>query len=224
VTADEKREYSTTWKIINELAGKTQRARAKVKKRNGSPPSSDTELLQEWREYFSSLLNNISTSAKDLPLPAEQDLPISTHPPSLEETQAAIMQLKRKKAAGMDDGISVEALQCGGTTITKVLHSFCVEVYNTLVPPDQWATNIIIPLPKKGDLTQMTNYRGITLMSTAAKVYNKILLNRIRSHIDPILRRNQAGFREGRSCAQQTHILRRIIEGFRNHQLPLWVT
>ena len=61
-------------------------------------------------------------------------------------------------------------------------------------------------------------------MSIAAKVYNKILLNRIRPHLDPLLRKNQAGFRPGRSCAQQIHILRRIMEGFREHQLPLIAT
>ncbi len=69
--------------------------------------------------------------------------------------------------------------------------------------------NVIIPLPKKGDLSLMTNYRGISLMSIAAKVYNKILLNRIRPHIDPLLRSNQAGFRSGRSCAQQIHSLKK---------------
>ena len=70
----------------------------------------------------------------------------------------------------------------------------------------------------------MTNYRGISLFSIAAKVYNKILLNRIRDEVDPILRKNQAGFRPGRSCAQQIHILRRVLEGFRDYQLPLVVT
>ncbi|KAI8486765.1 hypothetical protein Bbelb_355130 [Branchiostoma belcheri] len=88
----------------------------------------------------------------------------------------------------------------------------------------QWTTNVIVPLPKKGDLSLMTNYRGISLMSIAAKVYNKILLTRIREHVDPILRNNQAGFRQGRSCAQQVHILRRIIEAFQTHQLSLIVT
>ena len=79
----------------------------------------------------------------------------------------------------------------------------------------------IIPLPKRGDLSLMTNYRGITLMSIASKVYNKIIFDRIRPHLDPLLRKNQAGFRPGRS---KIHILRRIIEGFREHQLPLIVT
>ena len=61
-------------------------------------------------------------------------------------------------------------------------------------------------------------------MSIAAKVYNKILLNRIRPNLDPLLRKNQAGFRPVRSYAQQIHILRRIMEGFREHQLPLIAT
>ena len=105
-----------------------------------------------------------------------------------------------------------------------IIHAFCTEVYTTLSPPDQWITNVIIPLPKKGDLSLMTNYRGISLMSIAAKVYNRILLDRIRPHVDPMLRNNQAGFRPGRSCAQQIHILRRIMEGFKEYQLPLIVT
>ena len=85
-------------------------------------------------------------------------------------------------------------------------------------------TDIIIPMPKKGDLSLITNYRSISLMSIAAKVYNKILLNRIRQHVDPLLRSNQAGFRPGRSWAQQIHILRVIMEGFKEYQLPLTVT
>ena len=61
-------------------------------------------------------------------------------------------------------------------------------------------------------------------MSIAAKVYNKILLMRIRDHVDPMLRKNQAGFRPGRSCSQQIHILRRIMEAFGSYQLPLTIT
>ena len=105
-----------------------------------------------------------------------------------------------------------------------VIHCFCAEVYSNLTPPDQWITSVIVPLPRKGDLSLMTNYRGISLLSIAAKVYNKILLNRIRDEVDPIFRKNQDGFRPGRSCAQQIHILRRVLEGFRDYQLPLVVT
>jgi len=223
--ADEIGDYTTTWKIINDLSGKNSRQNIKVKKRDGSDPSSENELLAEWGEYFSSILNNENgPPSSELPLPSAIDLPIPTGPPSREETVEAISAMKTNKAAGLDCAITAESLQAGGDSMVDMIHDFCVEVYTTASPPDQWTTNVIVPLPKKGDLSLMTNYRGITLMSIAAKVYNKILLNRIRSYIDPILRSNQAGFRPGRSCAQQIHILRRIMEGFRDHQLPLVVT
>ncbi len=70
----------------------------------------------------------------------------------------------------------------------------------------------------------MNHFRGISLMSIAAKTYNRILLNRIQNPIDKLLRNNQAGFRSGRSCAQQIHILRRVIEGARAQLLPLYIT
>ena len=60
-------------------------------------------------------------------------------------------------------------------------------------------------------------------MSIGAKVYNKILLRRIRDPIDRILRVNQAGFRRNRSCTDQVHILRRLVEGANNKNLPLYI-
>jgi len=223
--ADETGNHVSTWKIINTLAGKKQRSNIKVKKRDGTAPSSEEELLSEWKSYFSSLLNNDNgPPLSELPPPAHDDLLISIEPPTLDETEMAIQAMKTNKAAGLDGAITAEALQNGGKAMLSVIHNFCVEVYTTLKPPRQWITNLIVPLPKKGDLTHMTNYRGITLMSIAAKVYNKILLNRIRDKINPVLRSNQAGFRPGRSCAQQIHILRRLLEGFRDKQLPLNVT
>ena len=192
--------------------------------RDGAPPKSDKDLLAEWQEYFSSLLNNDNGQApSDLPQPAAQDLPIHDHPPTL-ETLEAIRQMKTNKAAGLDCAITTEALQGGGDAMADVIHCFCAEVYSNLTPPDQWITSVIVPLPKKGDLSLMTNYRGISLLSIAAKVYNKIVLNRIRDEVDPTLRKNQAGFRLRKSCAQQIHILRRVLEGFRDYQLPLVVT
>ena len=58
----------------------------------------------------------------------------------------------------------------------------------------------------------MTNYRGISLIPIAAKIFNKLLLNRIVPHIDPLLRNNQNGFRSGRSTLSQILLLRRLIE------------
>ena len=67
-------------------------------------------------------------------------------------------------------------------------------------------------MPKKGDLSLATNYRGISLMAISAKIYNKLLLNRLIPFVGPILRKNQNGFRHGRSTLSQILCLRRLIE------------
>ena len=71
------------------------------------------------------------------------------------------------------------------------------------------------PFPKKGDLGLAKNYRGITLTSIAAKIYNALLRNRREPKIDNILRKNQNGFRRNRSTASQILTIRRILEGVR---------
>ena len=68
-----------------------------------------------------------------------------------------------------------------------------------------------------------TNYRGTTLTSIGAKLFSRMVLNRIRPFVDPILRWNQNGFRQQRSTISQILALRRIIEGMKTKNLPLAV-
>ena len=178
--ADKTGNYTATWNIIRKLSGKNTRQNVKVKKRDGSAASSEQELLEEWRSYFGSFLNNNNgITPSGLPPPAAEDLPINIDPPTREETAEAIAAMKTNKATTLDCAITAEALQNGGDQMLDVIHAFCSEVYTSLSPPRQWINNVIILLLKKGGLSLMTNYRGISLMSIAAKVNKKILLNRI---------------------------------------------
>ena len=77
----------------------------------------------------------------------------------------------------------------------------------------------ILPFPKKGDLRLAKNYRGITLTSIAAKIYNALLQNRIEPKIDNILRKNQNSFRRNRSTTSQILTIRRILEVVRAKNL-----
>ena len=79
----------------------------------------------------------------------------------------------------------------------------------------------ILPFPKKGDLGLAKNYRGITLTSIAAKIYNALLRNCIEPKIDNILRKNQNGFRRNRSTTSQILTIRRILEGVRGKNLQV---
>ena len=73
----------------------------------------------------------------------------------------------------------------------------------------------IFPFPKEGDLGLAKNYRGITLTSLAAKIYNALLRNRKEHKIDNILRKIQNGFRRNRSTTSQILTIRRILESVR---------
>jgi hypothetical protein len=88
--------------------------------------------------------------------------------------------------------------------------------------PNEWTKGIIIKLPKKGDLTNCNNWRGIALLFSLSKILSRIILNRIKRHIDNKLRREQMGFREGRSCIDQVNTLRIILEQFNEYQSLLY--
>lgn len=77
---------------------------------------------------------------------------------------------------------------------------------------------------KKGDISKMDNYCGISLMSVTAKLYNRLLLNWICETLDNTIRVNQAGFWQSGGCAEHIHILRRIIEGAADKNFPLIAT
>ena len=72
--------------------------------------------------------------------------------------------------------------------------------------------NIIVKLPKKDDLGDYNNWKGITLLSSVGKLFCTILLKRMKKEVDSILREKQAGFRPGRSRCDQIFVLRSIIE------------
>ncbi len=183
--------------------------------------SNCTASQEEWAEYFKELLNRPPPEQSTLPEPATSDLPINVGPIEEWEIAEAVKSLKRGKSAGVD-GVTAELLKDGGQTVTRTLHKFAAEVFEGVAPPDAWRNVILVFIPKKGDTTKMKNHRGIALMSIAAKVYNRVLLNRLRPHIEPLL--TNAAYRKGRSARDLVHILRRLIEGADIRNLDLVIT
>ena len=79
-------------------------------------------------------------------------------------------------------------------------------------------------MPKKGDLSHCTNYRGISLSQIASKIYNRLILNRIRPVIDKLLCPSQNGFRLGIFISSHLLALRKIIKELRNHKKEAVIT
>nr|KAG5714060.1 hypothetical protein BaRGS_020388 [Batillaria attramentaria] len=107
------------------------------------------------------------------------------------------MTLRNGKAAGPDE-IPAEAIKADTETAVNMLHSLFSKIWEKEEVPAQWKEGIVIKLPKKGDLRDCSNYRGIMLLSVPGKVLNRILLERMREAVDPMLRDQQAGFRRNR--------------------------
>ena len=80
-----------------------------------------------------------------------------------------------------------------------------------------------VPIPKSNNLSQVSNYRGISL-SQMLKVVNRMILNRIQPILYPMLRTKQNGFRPGRSTTAQILTLRGIVEAIRARNLPAVIT
>ena len=133
---------------------------------------------------------------------------IKIGPFTKEELDSVLRKIKDGKAAGLDE-IPPEVWKSRQFDDIMLRHCNAVNNQNQI---DTWTKGCIFPFPKKGDLGLAKNYRGITLTSTAAKIYNALLRNRIVPQIDKILRKNQNGFRRNRS-------IRRILEGVRAKNL-----
>ena len=89
--------------------------------------------------------------------------------------------------------------------------------------PKEWKEGIIIKVPKKWDLNQCRNWRGVTLLVVMSKIFNKIILERIKDMLERGLRKEQAGFHYNRSCIDQINTLRVIIEQSLEFQSSLYM-
>ena len=86
-----------------------------------------------------------------------------------------------------------------------------------------WEEELVINIFKKGFKNKCDNYRGITLLSTASKLYASILKNRLNKYAENILDESQNAFRKGRGCIDPVFTLKQIIEKRREYNLPLYL-
>ena len=94
----------------------------------------------------------------------------------------------------------------------KVLHSICQQIWKTQQRPQDWKRSVFIPIPKKGNAKECSNYLKITLISQASKVMLKILQARLQQYMNRELPDGQAGFRKGRGTRDQIANIRWITK------------
>ena len=118
------------------------------------------------------------------------------------EVEWALESITTNKASG-DDGIPVELFQILKDDAVKVLHSICQHIWKTQQWPQDWKRSVFIPIRKKGNAKECSNYRTIALISHSSKVMLKILQARLQQYVNRELPDVQAGFRKGRGTRDQ---------------------
>ena len=104
----------------------------------------------------------------------------------------------------------------------KVLYSICQQIWRTQQWPQDWKRSVFIPIPKKGNAKECSNYRTIALISHASKVMLEILQARLQQCVNCELPDVQAGFRKGRGTRVQIANIHWIIEKTREFQKNIY--
>ena len=165
-----------------------------------------------WKQLFENLLGNFpKVTHEPITRIISKQIDIKLGPFMQEELDSKLRKIKNRKAAGLDK-IPPEVWKTRQFDDTLLRH--CNAVYNQN-PINRRTKGCILPFPKKGDLGLAKNYRGMTLTSIAAKIYNALLPNRIEPKIEIILRKDQNDFRRNRSTTSQILTIGRILEGVR---------
>ena len=127
------------------------------------------------------------------------------------EVKWALESITTNKASG-GDGIPADLFQILKNDAVKVLHSICQQIWKTQQWPQDWKRSLFIPIPKKGNAKECSNYCTIALTSYASKVMLKILQARLQQYVNRELPDVQAGFRTGRGTRDQIANICWIIE------------
>ena len=148
-------------------------------------------ITKRWQEYTEELYK------KDLHDPDNHDGVITDLEPDILECEVkwALESITTNKASG-GDGIPVELFQILKDDAVKVLHSICQQIWKTQQWPQDWKRSVFIPIPKKGNAKECSNYRTIALISHASKVMLKILQARLQQYVNRELPDVPAGFRK----------------------------
>ena len=112
------------------------------------------------------------------------DVIINLEPDILEcEVKWALESITMNKASG-GDGIPVELFQILKDDAVKMLHSICLQIWKTQQWPQDWKMSVSIPIPKKANAKQCSNYHTTALISHASKVMLKILQARLQQYVN----------------------------------------
>ena len=175
------------------------------------------DIKKSWQEYTEELYK------KDLHDPDNYNGVITHLEPDILECEVrwALENITTNKASKGDE-IPSELFQILKDDAVKVLHSICQQIWRTQQWSQDWKRSVFIPIPKKGNHKECSNYHTIALISQASKVMLKILQARLQQYMNHELPDVQDGFRKGRGSRDQIANILGIIEKAREFQKNIY--
>ena len=181
------------FKKIRGTKGTCHAKMGSIKDRNGMDLTEAEDIKKRWQEYTEELYK------KD---PHDPD----NHNGVITHLESDTLECKVKWALGCittnkaseGDGILAELLQVLKDDAVKMLHSICQQIWKTQQWTQNWKMSVFIPIPKKGNAKECSNYCTIAFFSRASKVMLKILQARLQQYMNCEYPEVQAGFRKSR--------------------------
>ena len=206
------------FKKIRNIKGTFHSKMGSIKDRNGMDLTEGEDIKKRWQEYTEELYK------KDLHDP-DNHSGVITHlePDNLEcKVKTALGSITMNKASG-GHGIPVELFQILEDDAMKGLHSICQQIWPQWPQwPQDWKRSVFIPIPKKGNAKECSNYCTTALISHASKVMLKILQVRLQQYVNHELPDVQASFRKHRGTRDQTVNICWIIKKAREFQKNIY--
>ena len=204
--------------------GRRPRRPAALLKENRELTTSLEEVEKCWHCHFSKILNIPSEYHSDVIDEMRRHSPREEldDPPILDELLIALRRLKKGKARGKT-GILPELLLFGGEIMCDRLLQIMKSAWQAGAVPRDWKDAVIVPIPKKGDLNDCDNWRGISLLDVVGKVFSHVIQERLQQLAEEILPDSQCGFRKGRGCTDIIYAARQPVEKCHEHADCLFI-
>ena len=205
------------FKKIRDTKGNFHSKMGTIKDRNGMDLIEAEDTKKRWQEYTEELYK------KDLHEPDNHDAVIIHLKPDILECEVkwALGSITTNTASG-GDGIPVELVQILKDDAVKVLHSICQQIWKTQQWPQDWKRSVFIPIPKKGNAKECSNYRTIALISHCSKIMLKILQARLQQYMNRETPDVQVGFRKASVTRDQIANICWIIKKAREFQKNIY--
>nr|VZI05580.1 unnamed protein product [Spirometra erinaceieuropaei] len=221
-------EWKNFFSAIKAVYSPPTKGTAPLLSANGSTLLTEkTQILQRWAEHFRGVLNrpSVISDAAIARFPQVETNADLYLPPSLQETIRVVQLLSSGKAPG-SDAIPAEVYKHGGPQLMDHLTAIFQEMWRQgEVPQDFKDATIVHLYERKGNRQVCDNHRGISLLNIAGKIFARILLNRLHSHLEQgILPESQCGFRRHRGTTDMIFAARQLQEKCQEMRTHLYST